>query len=173
MKKQVFVINGSAGVGKDTFVGIVGERIGICAMSSIDIIKKIAYQCGCINKETEKDRKFLCDLKRLCSEYNDLPFRCIEKEVKYFLENSDFGEMMFLHIREPEEIKRAKEQFNAHTILIRRDCIKHITSNDADKNVFNYEYDTEINNSGSLDSLIQKAEEFISDFKKGVIKHSY
>lgn len=52
--------------------------------------------------------------------------------------------MLFLHIREPEEIERAKNEFGAKTVLVKRDSIKHITSNMADGRVFNYEYDTAI-----------------------------
>ena len=68
---------------------------------------------------------------------------------------------LFLHIREPKEIARAKNKFNAETILIRRDSVGHITSNMADKNVFDYEYDYEISNDGSLEDLCNKAKEFV------------
>lgn len=68
--------------------------------------------------------------------------------------------VMFLHIREPNEIEKAKAVFSANTVLVRRDSVKHITSNMADENVYNYSYDYEINNNGTIDDLLSEAIRF-------------
>lgn len=178
MNKQVFIINGSGGVGKDTFVNLISnnfldvECTTVINFSSVDKVKEIAKKIGWDGKsKTEKDRKLLSDLKLLCTKYNDLPFNSMDEKVYNF--NKSDSSMLFLHIREPEEIERAKKSFNAKTILIKRDSIKHITSNIADENVFNYNYDIIINNNGTITELENKAIKFIEDFKNDNIKTEY
>ena len=70
---------------------------------------------------------------------------------------------MFLHIREPEEITRAVKAFGAKTILVIRNTVKRITSNIADENVFNYNYDFIIDNNGTKEELNSKAKKFIQE----------
>ena len=90
-----------------------------------------------------------------------MPFKDLQNKVNEFQENN-YIRFLFLHIREPEEIERAKKEFNAKTILIKRDSVEQITTNMADKNVFNYEYDFIILNDGTLDELKRKARIFIA-----------
>ena len=49
-----------------------------------------------------------------------------------------------------------KARYNVKTILVKRDSVKHITSNMADKNVYNYDYDIVINNDGDIKELRNK-----------------
>ena len=161
--KQVFIINGMARSGKDTFVDLVTERLPIGAVmnySSIDKIKEIAKKIGWDGRKTERDRKFLSDLKVLCTGYNDLPFRSLRHKVEEFYEDH-YARMLFLHIREPEEIERAKEAFRAKSISIIRPSIEQITSNMADANVYHYNYDITIYNDGTLEDYKKKALDFI------------
>lgn len=172
MKKQIFIINGSGGVGKDTFVSLVGKSLyrlygyTLLNYSSIDCVKNVARSIGWNGGKTEKDRKFLSDLKVLMTEYNDTPFSTLQYMVNLF-EKSEDTKILFLHIREPKEIERAKQAFNAKTILIKRDSIPHITSNMADNGVFDYQYDIEINNDGDLNDFAKQAEEFIISHFEG------
>lgn len=179
MNKQVFIINGSGGIGKDTFVNLIQLNFKsnyfhpIMNFSSVDKVKKVARMIGWDGKsKTEKDRKFLSDLKLLCTEYNDMPFNSMCEVVEEFNKSRHY-QMLFLHIREPEEIERTKNAFNAKTILVKRDSVKHITSNMADENVFNYNYDIVINNDETLEELETKALEFIEDFIDDEIKKEY
>lgn len=168
MDKQVFVINGSGGVGKDTFVDLVTIELNnimkrfytVINFSSVDKVKQIAKEIGWNGKKTEKDRRFLSDLKILTSKYCDMPFQSMKEKFNEFQSNND-SVFLFLHIREPEEIVRSVKTFNAKTILIRRNSVKHITSNMADENVFNYNYDFVIDNDGTIKELKDKAKEFI------------
>lgn len=168
MNKQVFVINGSGGVGKDTFVNMIRTNLmqrGLRAInhSSVDEIKCIAKLLGWNGvSKTDKDRKFLSDLKALSVEYNDFPFKCMTKEYIDFI-NDHTAVALFLHIREPEEIDKAKDLFNAKTILITRDSLEQITSNASDKNVYNYDYDYVISNNSDLTELNKRARFFIED----------
>lgn len=167
--KQVFIINGSGGVGKDLFVNMVKTSVSkfspyiVWNYSSIDKVKDIATQIGWDGGKTEKDRKFLSDLKVLTTEYNDMPFNDLKRIVNLFKEKQDVV-LLFLHIREPNEIERAKNEFNAHTILITRDSVPQITSNIADGGVFNYHYDTIIKNNGTKEMLQGMADLFVKDW---------
>ena len=164
MKKQIVIINGSAGVGKDTFVNLVSKYVPTMNYSSIDRIKEIAKECGWNGKKTEKDRKFLSDLKILCSKYNDLPMLSMRKNVQKFYNSKN--ELLFLHIREPIEISNAVILFNAKTLLIKRKSVKHIITNEADAGVFNYNYNYVIDNDGTKEELECKAKEFIDTLSK-------
>lgn len=172
-RKQIFIINGSGGAGKDSFVKLISKSsdVPIMNFSSVDKVKEIARIIGWTGGKTEKDRKFLSDLKLLCTYYNDMPFNSMSEKVREFA-NSDAA-MLFLHIREPEEIERAKIAFGAQTILVKRDAVKQITSNMADGNVFNYHYDIVVNNNGSLNDLRGKASKFADDFNVDKIKQVY
>lgn len=172
-KRQVFIINGSGGVGKDSFVDLVSKmsKHSVINFSSVDKIKEIAKTIGWTGGKEEKDRKFLSDLKMLCTDYNDLPFNSMSDKVKEF--NDSDATMLFLHIREPKEIEKAKAAFNAKTILIKRDTVKHITSNVADANVFNYNYDITINNDKDLKALMVKALNFVQDYESNTLKNNY
>ena len=171
MNKQVFIINGSGGCGKDTFVSLVADITYTTNFSSVDKIKEIARIAGWDGGKTEKDRKFLSDLKLLCTDYNDLPLNSMKDKYEEFL--NDDSNFLFLHIREPEEIEKAKRIFDAKTILVKRDSVKHITSNMADANVFNYDYDVVINNDEGIEELIDKAYYFVKDFKNNQLKNEY
>lgn len=170
MNKQIFIINGSGGVGKDTFVELVSVELNdilkrfhtVENFSSVDKVKEIAREIGWDGKKREKDRKFLCDLKNLSSNYCDMPFQSMKNKVNEFIKN-DENKFLFLHIREPEEINRAVKEFDAKTILVVRDTVKYITSNMADKNVFDYDYDYVIQNNGTITDLKQKAKELIEE----------
>ena len=176
MNKQIFIINGSGGVGKDSFIDMVNfaesrilnKHIKIGNYSSVSKVKEIAKIIGWTGAKTERDRKFLSDLKLLTTEYNNMPLNDMKEYADYFLNvPKDDARILFLHIREPEEIAKAVNEFkeyNVKTILVKRDSVKHITSNMADENVYNYNYDIVINNSGTIEDLKEKAKYFLSDF---------
>lgn len=171
MNKQVFIINGSGGCGKDAFVSLVSDIVYTTNFSSVDKVKEVARIIGWSGGKTEKDRKFLSDLKSLCTNYNDMPLNSMKDKFDEFLNNDSI--FLFLHIREPEEIERAKRIFDAKTILVKRDSIEHITSNMSDANVFNYDYDIIINNDKELNDLREKAFYLVKDFLKGQLKNEY
>lgn len=165
--KKIFIINGSGGSGKDTFVSLIEKYVKTLNYSSVDEIKKIAYNnFGWDCNKNDKGRKLLSELKRISTEYNDAPFNYLKQCVEEF-KNSEF-EFCFLHIREPEEIKRAKEEFDAITVLVKRDKIAKITSNESDKNVDDYCYDSIILNNGTINDLDLYAMLFVEEFGKGV-----
>ena len=89
----------------------------------------------------------------------------MKEQIDKFYQDKNL-KILFLHIREPEEIDRAVKEFNAKTILITRNSIKHITFNTADKNVFNYNYDIIIENNGTIEDLRKTVDDFLSLIEK-------
>lgn len=177
--EQVFIINGSGEVGKDTFIKMFEcalncKKTLVLNYSSVEKVKRVAEFIGWNGAKTEKDRKFLSDLKLLTTEYNDMAFNDMIETVEDFYNFvPSFNKVCFLHIREPEEIDRMVKKLNAKTILMKRDSVKHITSNMADENVFNYDYDIVIENDGTLEELKEKAKLFVNDLKNSDLKERY
>lgn len=137
------------------------------SVSTVDFVKKIAKECGWDGIKRPEDRKFLSDLKQLLSDWHNVPNEIVIKEARIFareLKNedlSDFPAAMFIHCREPENIKELVEELNAKTILITRDSYQEEEiSNDSDANVLDYDYDIIIENDGTLDDFKEKALEF-------------
>lgn len=168
MNKQIFITNGMARSGKDTFAVILNGIVPTLKYSSIDKVKDIAKLCGWDGGKSERDRKFLSDLKLLTSEYSNMPFNAICSEVKKFLSDETYV-VMLIDIREPAEIEKAKRAFNAKTILIENNRVKNISSNIADANVFNYTYDYIIQNNGSFEEFKENILRFATEniFKEG------
>lgn len=196
MYKQLFIINGSGGVGKDAFINMIptyelwgkGENLSayiknldVGNYSSVSKVKEIAKAIGWNGDKTERDRKFLSDLKLLTTEYNDMPLNDMKEYARRFMDyknpyGNDNNRILFLHIREPEEITRAVNEFkeyNVKTILVKRSSVEHITSNMADENVYNYDYDIVINNDGDIEELRKKASCFVLDFFNNNLKNEY
>ena len=179
--KHIVIINGSGGVGKDTFVDLVDNYISAYPVSSVEKIKTIAQSLGWDGGKTEKDRKFLSDLKILSGEYNDLPFNEIINNIKLFLEPGK-KDIVFLMIREPVEIQRVKDyiekDLNATcvTLLITNSNVKSISSNMADNGVSNYYYDYTIRNDGTLEDLDKDAlyfSKWISANDPGIVVNNH
>ena len=160
MTKRIFITNGMARCGKDTFAAYLNEIIPTTKYSSIDKVKEIAKTCGWDGGKTERDRKFLSDLKVLTTNYSNMPFEAIRDRVNEFLRN-EYYSILLVDIREPKEIEKAKLAFNAKTILIRNNRVKFIESNMADANVFNYTYDYVVENNGSLEEFKENVEKFV------------
>ena len=103
MTKQVFIINGSGGVGKDTVCSAAAQSWKVQNISSITPILQVAKAAGWDGTKTPAARRFLSQLKADCTEFNDLPFRYCTEQLQIFAEND--AELLFVHIREPEECK--------------------------------------------------------------------
>ena len=168
MSKVTIVINGAGGVGKDTLCELAAKHFKIKNISSITPIKEIALLCGWDGTKDNRARKFLSDLKRVCVEYNDYPTAWAKAQYDEFLSSDE--EVMFVHIREPEEISkfvRATEGA-AKTLLVRGG--KRMSSekygNASDDGVENYSYDHYFMNDSTLDVAEKNFIEFLSNITK-------
>ena len=166
MEKKVFITNGSAENGKDSFAAFLGKYISVFKYSSIDLVKEMFEFVGVSkNDKTEKKRKLWSDGKDLLTQYDDIPFKDIASIVADFKNNKIETEVLLIDIREPDEIARAVAEFGAETILVRNPNVAKIESNHADRDVENYEYDYIIVNNGTLEQLEATAKNF-SDYIK-------
>lgn len=162
MKKEVIIINGTGGSGKDTFVEYCSKFTAVTNISSVDKVKEAAkILVGWDGEKDEKSRKLLVDLKRLSIEFNDAPTQYIKTEYEKFKNSNSI--YLFIHIREIDEIKKIKQILDAKTLLIENPRVELITSNSSDGNVYNYSYDYVIKNNGTLEDLEYKAKEFITN----------
>ena len=144
------------------------EAYGI-SISTVSLVKAIASTVGWDGIKSPEDRKFLSDLKKLLTDWNDVPYKStVDAIMQDYTKLRSFGVsedkiLFFVHCREPEEIKKFVERLGAKTILVRREEVEELQqSNDSDEFVFNYEYDYTIENSGDLDDLYNKAMNFIN-----------
>lgn len=165
VNKHIYIINASGRSGKDTLCNIVADRYDtdnfqVLNISSVDQVKHCAKILGWDGvSKNDIDRKFLSDLKDLATQYCDSPFKYEYKRIRDFMGTISPG-IMFIHIREPEEIKKLVDAFPAiKTLYIKNDNIPKITTNHADANTENYEYDYYIDNNGTLE-----------DFRRTVLK---
>ena len=167
---RIVVINGQGGSGKDTFVDFCENfSNGVFSVSMVDGIKNSAKYLGWKGGKELKDRKFLSDLKDLSAKYNDFPFinteNIILERVKFLKEATNIPLnriVCFVHAREPEDIKRWVEKYDALTVLIRRTEIEGDYGNHADDEVFNWDYDYVIYNDSTIDTLKSSAKIFMS-----------
>lgn len=159
MKKRIFIVNGMARSGKDTFANFLDDFVPVFKYSSIDKVKCIAAQCGWDGGKTERDRKFLSDLKMLTTEYSDMPFVDVSIMVDRF-RLDDTRDVMLIDIREPEEIEKAKKAFDAETIYIHNPNVMEIVSNFGDAHVSEYHYDHVVRNIGTLTEFREVVKQF-------------
>jgi hypothetical protein len=133
---------------------VIHNHFKIKNISSITPIKELATRTGWDGNKDDRARKFLSDLKRICVEYNDYPTVWAKGEYEKFLLSDE--EIMFVHIREPEEIAKFVEatEGRAKTLLIRggKRMSKANYGNVSDDGVENYSYDYYFVNENTLDA---------------------
>lgn len=168
MVKPVVIINGGAGNGKDSFVSLCEEMLygKVLNVSSVDNVKMAAdilvgFQ---LKSKTDKNRKLWYDLKQLAINYCDAPFVYVDNCINQFLGDDSYN-IMFIHVREPEEIDKLKSRhWYIKTLFLKNDNAQKNESTEADKNVGNYIYDYTLENDGSFDDLLTKAKQFLTQF---------
>ncbi len=168
MDKVAIVINGAGGVGKDTLCELAAKHFKVKNISSITPIKEVAALCGWDGTKDNKARKFLSDLKNLCVEYNNYPTVWAKARYDEFLLSDE--DIMFVHIREPEEIAKfvAATDGKAKTLLVRggKRMSNEKYGNISDDGVENYPYDYYFLNETSL----EEAERDFAALLKTVLK---
>lgn len=169
------IINGKGTSGKDTIVNWIQSKltnVKVYNFSSIDPVRKAAEIFDCSGK-SEKDRKFMSELKKLSIWYNDHPTNYLLKKIDEKRFKNDKN-LFFLHIREPKEIDKMvfalqNKKIDVFTLLVDRKINKTF-NNDSDDFVGNYNYNFCIDNSNNF----IYTENQIIDFLKfiGVINES-
>lgn len=196
---HIVVINGSGRKGKDTFAknclklafsheinphtenDILASLRIMCNVDSVNLVKSLATMAGWDGNKTEKNRKFLSDLKDLLSSWDDVPYKETIKNINTAIKNiNDFNNgdgLIFVHSREPKEIQRYVNYFGSntcHTLLVKNPNVPTVTSNHADKDVENYRYDFVVYNNKDRESLEDKAKLFYHHlFEQQIGKYIY
>lgn len=155
MGKVVVAINGAGGAGKDSFCQAVAGRYRVRNVSSIDPIKKLAEQGGwTYDDKSLAGRRLLAELKASFTRYNDLPNRYAVEQYRQFLEDPR-EEVLFVHIREPEEIaKFLREVPGCRTLLVRSPRTGDaVYGNNADDRVEHFDYDFVYRNDKPLEEM--------------------
>jgi len=166
---KIVIVNGYPGCGKTTFELFCKDIMGpYCrSRSTVDKIKALARRGGWDGRKTPEARKLLSDLKDLFTQFNDMPFQDIVSHLEQFkAELTQYGveeqsALFFVDSREPQELKRFREELGAIVIFIQRDNDGNF-SNHADANVENFDYDYIIDNNGTLEDLKVKAKKFLN-----------
>ena len=170
MKKLVIVINGKGGVGKDALCDALGNTYRVKNISSITPIKKIAAEYGWRGEKDDRSRRFLAELKRVFTEYNDMPTKYALEEYESFLK--DENRIMLVHIREGAEIKKFLQRVNtpAIALLVKRSAIDNAEKygNSADDEVENYPYDYIYHNDAPLRESSKLFTELIASILKKI-----
>lgn len=156
MKKLGIVINGRGGVGKDTLCDFAAKVYNTVNVSSVDPIKKIASENGWQGEKTPEARRFLAELKRVFTEYNDLPNQYCISEYCKFLKDPE-KQIFFVHIREGEQIDRfvnatkCFDEAKCITLIIKSKRCEGTYGNSSDDMVDNYRYNYTFFNNGTLE----------------------
>lgn len=161
--KQVIIINGVGGSGKDTLVEYLFKYIPTHHYSIANLPKEAATILGWDGGKTERDRKFISDIVDISAEYNDAPFQDVVSIVTDFKNGRLEADVLVIDMRDPRDIARAVKIFGAITVLIRNPRVESIETNHADRDVEDFEYDYVIDNDGTLEDLDKKAEEFVKE----------
>jgi hypothetical protein len=175
---KVVIINGIAGSGKDTFVTMCKDVLGahrILNISTVDYVKEVALFCGWDGTKTPENRKFLSDLKKILTEWNETPLKKVCQEVRcrqnLWLYSGDYDKaVVFIHCREPKEIDKLVKEFQTYdpvTLMIRRSAAESVEQiNSSDNSVFDYAYDYTVYNDSNLSWLRNEAMVFLRDYLK-------
>ena len=170
----IVLINGAGGNGKDTFVEAVGKSCSASNLSTIQEVKDAAdvlisvvdnYDlavgptvCAGKHKEEKTDqyRSFLHDIKMAWANFCDGPNTCILGHLQDIMAEQLSGnvayDVIFVHVREPEEIEKLKTAITQKlgliciTILVKGLVDPSVYTNSGDAGVYNYNYDMTIIN---------------------------
>lgn len=165
---KIFIVNGKGGSGKTSFEQMVaeiasahGQKIKI--LSTIDYVKDIARKIGWDGTKTLENRRMLSDLKDLLTRWNDSPHQSVCNKIK---ELNDV-EAIFIDSREPADIQRFIEEYQAMAVLVQRGKEVVTYGNHADDCVDDFDYDICVDNSRGLTELFEEANIFYETFIRG------
>lgn len=166
MDKRIFILNGMARSGKDTFVNTLC-KLGIDTVhySYVDFTRFMLDNVRvAITDKTDKVRKLLYDINNALEEYDDIPFKDCCEMADNFKEDLLEGNWFIIDCRDPKNIERLKKATNAETIFIKSNHNCNATS--ADEAVSkHYAYDYYIDNTGTLTEFERNIEDFTRNLK--------
>ena len=183
-KKLVVVINGAPGIGKDTFIEKCKDYIAdhyysikIYNFSSIQPAVDLAREYHWNTRKDPTSRNMLAEIKQYLDKWFDASFKYITQKIHNI--NDYILSIIFVHIREPENIDKLKEYYKDNkmvefiTLYIESDDykIQEGITNSSDLNTGNYDYDfrlevPRVENKEDIDTVVK---ELASEFMKSTI----
>jgi hypothetical protein len=166
MPKLTIIINGKPGSGKDALCDAVIRQGRARKASSIEPIRAIAGLGGWDGVKDAKSRKLLSDLKRLFTEYNNLPAKYLSEVYENFLYSED--EVLFVHIRESDQIAAFINGISrkAVSLLVRRPGTEGAVGNRSDDETESYNYDEIFDNDKPLEDAEKAFCKLVSEMLK-------
>ena len=156
---MIILLSGHARAGKDTVADILEKNYGAQVFAFADSIKDIARKMGWDGKKDERGRKLLQTLgTEVGRAYNENVWvnMCIAemKQMQVLHNFTGFPKLFVVSdCRFPNEIERVKQEFsNVFAVRIHRNTEEHM-SHSSETALDDYEFDEEIFNNGSLESL--------------------
>lgn len=166
-EKTLIIVNGFPRAGKDTFMDHYGKLwqetgLNVVKHSTIDTCKRIAVDMGWNGEKTPEMRNMLSKLKDLYTKYFDGPLN----EIKDIIQDKGV-DMLFVAMREPEEIRRTVEWagekgIKCQTFLIRSDREERGHGTHSDKLVLEYPYSLYFGNHGTEEQFKAGIEDFFN-----------
>ena len=163
--KHIFIVNGKAGAGKTTFEDLILEKVQGVRYSIIDPVKKLLINEGIWDgkDKSEPMRKLMSDIKIALDEYCDFSYNGVRNFIKDFKKDKIPGDVLFIDMREKQDILRATAEFGADVIYIQNDNVSSVLTNVADEfasDSKNYAYSIVIDNSGTYEELTSICQRF-------------
>lgn len=187
-RTKVIVINGTPQSGKDTFVEFAEEYCGMCEManvlnlSSVDLIKGALASFGWDGTKSDTVRDIIAGIKQIWIEADNGPTMfMVNNIINFHIEHHDEDNIIFCHVREPEEIDKLKKAISGMeslgiefmTMLIsRKGCDGYSTyscESDNPVSIKEYPYDWVIHNDSDLEGYKASVNSFIDSLFDGGI----
>lgn len=181
-KRTIVVINGKGGVGKDTLIQALKDTglAKVFNVSSIDPFRDMTKDFSPPKRKSNTYRLLLSNLKKTIDTYYEQEYgitysnNYLMVQLRIFLCNSsDDKEILFVHIREPENIEsfltyagtELSLRFDTDTVLctmlIKSDRAQIDYGNDSDNNVENYNYDYIFESNGTKEEDCAKFTKYV------------
>lgn len=177
-RTRVIIINGAPTSGKDTFVDMAAqycdmdESANVFNISSVDPIKDMLAGFGWDGQKSDNMRGMIAGIKQMWIDTQNGPTTFLFTNIfNYHVMHVDEDNLIFCHIREPEEIGKLVKvldgmnvmNIDVKTMLISRMGVGSESDRESDdiNNICAYNYDIIINNDGTLDQLQEMMENFV------------
>jgi hypothetical protein len=164
---KIFVINGYPGAGKNLFTSLCNQHANVFVQDIItsDPVKRAFQELGWKGEKTPEIRDGMALMMEVTNKLFDTSFNYVNRELnKLTLKNQrDDSIWAFIHCREPENIKRYVDAYDAKTVYIARASQRPGPEivNKSDKNVAYYKYDYIIDNNYGIPELQEEVKKFV------------
>jgi len=169
-QQAVIIINGRAGVGKDSLIDFAKDYFTVRSLSSVLKIKEAALMAGWSGEYDNRGRQLLADIKMALVKYDPMiianwlrdehnKFKAVEQDV------------MFVHIREADEIDKFKQLVpHAKAVLITRKSVQNIAVDTSENTLGDYKWDFVFKNDDALAKSGKAFVKLIDTIRKGDAK---